>query len=60
MRERLKDYYRMELDLQNGEVFTQYPVTSQDLSISVNAHALARYVALVQEAGMVPIIGQKF
>ena len=26
------------------------------LSISTNAHALARYAALVQEAGMVPII----
>ena len=26
------------------------------LSISSNAHALARYAALAQEAGMVPII----
>ena len=57
LRERLKDYYKM------GARFTKwrgiYSISSKypsSLSISVNAHALARYAALVQEAGMVPII----
>ena len=47
----------MEQDLQNGEVFTvlveKYP---SQVAISSNAHALARYSALVQECGMVPIV----
>ncbi len=57
LRERLRDYYEM------GARFTKwrgvYSISSKypsDLSISSNAHALARYAALVQEAGMVPII----
>jgi len=57
LRERLKDYYKM------GAKFTKwrgiYSISSKypsSLSISVNAHALARYASLVQEAGMVPII----
>jgi len=57
LRERLKDYYKL------GARFTKwrgvYSISDQypsKLSISVNAHALARYAALVQEAGMVPII----
>jgi fructose-bisphosphate aldolase class I len=57
LRERLKDYYNL------GARFTKwrgvYLISDKypsDLSISVNAHALARYAALVQEAGMVPII----
>ena len=57
LRERLKDYYNL------GARFTKwrgvYSISDKypsDLSISVNAHALARYAALVQEAGMVPII----
>ena len=57
LRERLKDYYNL------GARFTKwrgvYSISNKypsDLSISVNAHALARYAALVQEAGMVPII----
>ncbi len=57
LRERLKDYYNL------GARFTKwrgvYLISSKypsDLSISANAHALARYAALVQEAGMVPII----
>ena len=41
----------MEQDLHS--ISDQYP---SKLSISVNAHALARYAALVQEAGMVPIV----
>ena len=57
LRERLKDYYEM------GARFTKwrgvYSISSKypsSLSISVNAHSLARYAALVQEARMVPII----
>ncbi len=57
LRERLKDYYNL------GARFTKwrgvYSISNKypsDLSISVNAHALARYAALVQEARMVPII----
>ena len=57
LRERLEDYYKL------GARFTKwrgvYSISDKypsNLSISVNAHALARYAALVQEAGMVPII----
>jgi fructose-bisphosphate aldolase class I len=57
LRERLKKYYEL------GARFTKwrgvynigekYP---SNLAISSNAHALARYSALVQENGMVPIV----
>ena len=57
LRERLKKYYQL------GARFTKwrgvynigekYP---SKLSINSNAHALARYSALVQECGMVPIV----
>ena len=57
LRERLKEYYKL------GAKFTKWRgvyLISEDypshLSISANAHALARYAALVQESGMVPII----
>ena len=57
LRERLNDYYEL------GARFTKwrgvYVISDKypsKLSISSNAHALARYAALVQEAGMVPII----
>ncbi len=57
LRERLKDYYNL------GARFTKwrgvYLITNKfpsSLAISTNAHALARYAALAQEAGMVPII----
>ena len=57
LRERLKDYYSL------GARFTKwrgvYSISDKypsNQSISVNAHALARYAALVQEAGMVPIV----
>ncbi len=57
LRERLKDYYKL------GARFTKwrgvYNITEKfpsKLCISVNAHALARYSALVQESGMVPIV----
>ena len=57
LRERLRDYYNL------GARFTKwrgvYSISKEypsNLSISANAHALARYAALVQESGMVPII----
>ena len=57
LRERLNDYYQL------GARFTKwrgvYLISDKypsKLSISANAHALARYAALAQEAGMVPII----
>ncbi len=57
LRERLKEYYKL------GARFTKwrgvYLISDKypsKLSVYANAHALARYAALVQEAGMVPII----
>ncbi len=57
LRERLKDYYSL------GARFTKwravYVISNNypsKLSIYSNAHALARYAALVQECNMVPII----
>ena len=57
LRERLKEYYKL------GAQFTKwrgvYIITKNfpsELSIQSNAHALARYSALVQECGMVPIV----
>ncbi len=57
LRERLKEYYKL------GARFTKwravYIITSNypsKLAIHTNAHALARYAALVQECKMVPII----
>ena len=57
LRERLKEYYDL------GAKFTKwrgvYNISKNypsKLSIQSNAHALARYSALVQECGMVPIV----
>ncbi len=57
LRERLKNYYEI------GARFTKwrgvYIISDKypsKLSISSNAHALARYSALAQECGMVPIV----
>ncbi|MDC1132806.1 fructose-bisphosphate aldolase class I [Candidatus Pelagibacter sp.] len=57
LRERLKEYYEL------GARFTKwrgvYNISNNypsKLSIHSNAHALARYSALVQECGMVPIV----
>ena len=57
LRERLKEYYKL------GARFTKwrgvYNISNKypsKLSIYSNAHALARYSALVQESGMVPIV----
>jgi len=57
LRERLKEYYKL------GAKFTKwrgvYSISKSypsKLSIHSNAHALARYSALVQECNMVPIV----
>ena len=57
LRERLKEYYKL------GARFTKwrgvYSISDKfpsKLSIYSNAHALARYAALVQECDMVPIV----
>ena len=57
LRERLKEYYNL------GAKFTKwrgvYNISKEhpsQLSIQSNAHALARYSALVQECDMVPIV----
>ena len=57
LRERLQAYYKL------GARFTKwrgvYNISDKypsKLSIHSNAHALARYSALVQECGMVPIV----
>ena len=57
LRDRLKEYYKL------GARFTKwrgvYNISEKHpskLSISSNAHALARYSALVQEKNMVPIV----
>ena len=57
LRERLKEYYKL------GARFTKwrgvYTITNEfpsKLAIHSNAHALARYAALAQDEGMVPIV----
>ena len=57
LRDRLKEYYKL------GARFTKWRAVyiisdkyPSKLSIQTNAHALARYSALVQESGMVPIV----
>ena len=57
LRDRLKEYYKL------GARFTKwrgvYSISEKYpslLSINSNAHALARYSAIVQESGMVPIV----
>ena len=57
LRERLKEYYKL------GARFTKWRAVyiisekyPSKLAIYSNAHAVARYATLVQEAGMVPIV----
>ena len=57
LRERLAEYYKL------GAKFTKWravynisEIYPSELAIKSNAHALARYAAMVQEAKMVPII----
>ena len=57
LRERLKEYYNLGARFTKWRgVYTISDKLPSKLSISANAHALARYAALAQESGMVPII----
>ena len=53
---RMKEYYKLEQDLQMEGVYSISTNLLSDQCIKSNAHALARYSAIVQEAGMVPIV----
>ncbi len=57
LRDRLKEYYELGARFAKWRgvyiISNNYP---SKIAISTNAHALARYSALVQEAGMVPIV----
>ena len=57
LRERLKRYYELGARFTKWRgvysIGVKYP---SELAINSNAHALARYSALVQESGMVPIV----
>jgi len=57
LRDRLKNYYKLGARFAKWRsvyiISNSYP---SKISISANSHALARYSALVQEAGMVPIV----
>jgi fructose-bisphosphate aldolase, class I len=57
LRDRLKEYYDLGARFAKWRaVYTIADVLPSDYCIHVNAHALARYAALVQEANMVPIV----
>tara|TARA_B100000427_G_scaffold154148_1_gene128273 strand:- start:244 stop:1260 length:1017 start_codon:yes stop_codon:yes gene_type:complete len=57
LRERLKEYYKLGARFTKWRaVYTISKSYPSKLSIISNAHALARYAALAQESGMVPIV----
>ncbi len=57
LRERLKEYYKLGAKFTKWRgVYTISKNHPSELSIQSNAHALARYAALVQECNMVPIV----
>ena len=57
LRERLKEYYKLGAKFTKWRgVYTISQNFPSKLSIQSNAHALARYSALVQECNMVPIV----
>ena len=57
LRERLKEYHKLGAKFTKWRgVYTITKNTPSKLSIQSNAHALARYSALVQECEMVPIV----
>ena len=57
LRDKLKDYYKLGARFAKWRgVYIISNSCPSKIAISVNAHALARYSALVQEAGMVPIV----
>ena len=57
LRERLKEYYNLGAKFTKWRgVYSISKIYPSKLSIQSNAHALARYAALVQECNMVPIV----
>ncbi|MDP6571021.1 MAG: fructose-bisphosphate aldolase class I [Candidatus Marinimicrobia bacterium] len=57
LRDRLQEYYKLGARFAKWRaVITIGEDIPTDACISVNAHALARYAALCQEAGIVPIV----
>ena len=57
LRERLKEYYKLGARFTKWRgVYTIAKEYPSKLAINSNAHALARYSALVQECNMVPIV----
>lgn len=57
LRERLAEYAKLGAQFAKWRaVITIGPDMPSDACITANAHALARYAALVQEAGMVPMV----
>jgi len=57
LRERLAEYYEMGARFAKWRaVITIGDGTPSDFCLQANAHALARYAALCQEAGIVPIV----
>ena len=57
LRERLKEYYQLGAKFTKWRgVYTISENYPSKLSVQSNAHALARYSALVQECNMVPIV----
>ena len=57
LRDRLKEYYKLGARFAKWRgVYTISEKYPSKLSIYSNAHTLARYAALVQESGMVPIV----
>tara|TARA_B100000965_G_scaffold384671_1_gene385147 strand:+ start:425 stop:1432 length:1008 start_codon:yes stop_codon:yes gene_type:complete len=57
LRERLKEYYKLGARFTKWRgVYTISDKYPSKISIYSNSHALARYAALAQECGMVPII----
>jgi fructose-bisphosphate aldolase class I len=57
LRERLKEYYKLGARFAKWRgVYNISESCPSKVAISTNAHALARYASLVQEAGMVPIV----
>ncbi len=57
LRERLKEYYKLGARFTKWRgVYTISDKYPSKLAVHSNAHALARYAALAQESGMVPIV----
>ena len=57
LRERLEDYYGLGARFAKWRAtYSIAPGVPSQCCIDVNAHALARYAALCQEAGLVPIV----